>query len=222
MKLIIIGSGRTGKHVIEAAIADRHFVTVIEKDRERADWVATNFDCVVIHADATKMETLQEAGADEAEGIIVTTNDDAVNALVILLAKKLGIKKLISSVNNDDLLPVFEQLGIDTVESPYRLNGKYLYRAVQGPNITEFLDLGDGYELLEIPVEKNSEISNKRIKEIGSENLLPKDSLVTMIKRNNEVIVPEGDTRIFVNDIILVVTKKDKVGAVSKLFISKS
>lgn len=55
------------------------------------------------------------------------------------------------------------------MESPYRLNGKYLYRAVQGPNVKEFLDLGDGFEILEMIVQHNSEIANKLIKELNKE-----------------------------------------------------
>ncbi len=218
MHVIIVGSGRTGKHVIASAINDKQDVYVIEKNKETANWVATNYDCVVINADATKLETLHEAKAEEADAIIVTTNDDAINALVILLAKKLGIKRVISSVNNDDLLPIFEQLGIDTVESPYRLNGKYLYRAMQGPNVKEFLDLGDGFELLEMIVEKNSKVSNKYIKQLTKDKIFPPDSLVVLVKRNNQIIIPEGETRIFVNDILVVLSKKNRVTELSDVF----
>jgi trk system potassium uptake protein TrkA len=218
MNIIIVGSGKTGKHVIEAALKDRQNVHVIEKDKDLANWAATNYDCVVINADATLSETLREAKAHEADAIIVTTNDDAVNALVILLAKQMGIKRLISSVNKDDLLPVFEQLGIDTVENPYRLNGKYLYRAVLGPNVKEFLDLGDGFELLEMEVEKDSLIANQYIKSLSKDKILPTDSLVVLIKRNNQVIIPEGETRIFVNDILVVLSIKNNVAEISKVF----
>ena len=218
MHIIIVGSGRTGKHIIEAALNDRQDVYVIEKDKEAANWVATNFDCVVIHGDATRCEILKEAKAEQADAIIVTTHDDAVNALVILLAKDMGIKRLVSSVNNDDLLPVFEQLGIDTVESPHRLNGRYLYRAVQGPNVKEFLDLGDGFELLEIIVEHRSSIANKLIKDLNKEKILPADTLINLIKRNNQIIIPEGDTRIFVNDIVVVLSRKNQISSISKVF----
>jgi len=218
MHLIIVGSGRTGKHVIQAAIDDNQDVYVIEKDKELANWAATKFDCVVIQGDATSFEILREAKAESADAIIVTTNDDSVNALVILLAKQMGIKRLVSSVNNDDLLPVFGHLDIDTVENPYRLNGKYLYRAVQGPNVKEFLDLGDGFELLELVVEQSSCIANKFIKDLNREKILPKESSFILVKRNNQIIVPEGETRIFVNDIVVVLSKKNSVGAVSKIF----
>lgn len=218
MHIIIIGSGRTGKHVIEAAVKDNHDVYVIEKNKEAADWVASHFDCVVIHADATSMETLKEANAEKADAIIVTTNDDAVNSLVVLLAKQLGVNRLVSSVNNEEHLSVFEQLGTDTVESPYRLNGRYLYRAVQGPNVKTFLDLGDGYELLEIQVEKDAKIANRLIKELNKQKILPSDSRITLIKRNNQIIIPEGETKIEIKDIVVVLSQRSKVTEISSLF----
>ena len=218
MHLIIVGSGRTGKHVIQAAIDDNQDVYVIEKDKELANWAATKFDCFVIHGDATSFEVLKEAKAQSADAIIVTTNDDSVNALVILLAKQLGIKRLVSSVNKDDLLSVFGHLNIDTVENPYRLNGKYLYRAVQGPNVKEFLDLGDGFELLELAVEQNSCVANKFIKDLNRQKILPKEASFILVKRNNQIIIPEGETRIFVNDIVVVLSKKINVGTISKIF----
>ena len=218
MHIIIIGSGRTGKHVIEAAVKDHHDVYVIEKDKVNADWVASHFDCVVIHADATSIEALKEAKAEKADAIIVTTNDDAINALVILLANQLGVNRLISSVNNEEHLKVFEQLGTDTVESPHRLNGRYLYRAVQGPNVKEFLDLGDGYELLEIAVEKDSKISNKLIKELNKQRILPSESRIILLKRHDQIIIPEGDTKIETNDIVVVLSIRKKITEVSNLF----
>lgn len=218
MHIIIIGSGRTGKHVIEAAVKDNHDVFVIEKNKVVADWVATHFDCIVINSDATSIEALNEAKAEKADAIIVTTNDDAVNSLVILLAKQLGVKRLVSSVNNEDHLPVFEQLGTDTVESPYRLNGRYLYRAVQGPNVKEFLDLGDGFEVLEMVVEKNSQVANKLIKELNKEKILPRDTRIVLIKRNNQIIIPDGETRVFIKDIVVVLSKRNKIPEVSNIF----
>lgn len=218
MHIIIIGSGRTGKHVIEAAVKDNHDVFVIEKSKIAADWVASHFDCMVINADATSIEALKEAKAERADAIIVTTNDDAVNSLVILLAKQLGVKRLVSSVNNEEHLPVFGQLGTDTVESPYRLNGRYLYRAVQGPNVKEFLDLGDGFEVLEMVVKKESQIANKLIKDLNKEKLLPSETLIVLIKRNNQIIVPDGEAMFFANDVVVVLSRRNMVSKISNLF----
>jgi trk system potassium uptake protein TrkA len=218
MHIIIIGAGRTGKYVIEAAIADHHEVYVIEKDEDLAHRVANSYDCIVIQADATNIETLKEARADQAHAIVVTTNDDAVNMLVILLAKQLGVSRLVSSVNNDDHFPIFEQMGIDTVESPYRLNGRYLYRAIQGPNLQEFLDLGDGVEIIELLVSDKSVLGNMLVKEINKKRTLPKDTRIVVVKRNNQIIIPEGETQILPGDLVVALVLARNIQKVAKLF----
>lgn len=218
MHIIIVGAGRTGVHVIQSAIEDKHEVFVIEKDKQVAQNIATEFDCVIINADATLIESLKEAKIDKADAIVVTTNDDAVNSLIILLAKQLGVKRFVSTVNHEEYLPVFKQLGIDTVESPYRLNGRYLYRAIQGPNVREFLDLGDGFEVLEMMVEANSFVANKLIKEINKEKALPAETRIILMKRNNQIIIPDGESRVFVKDIVVVLSKKNKIIEVAQIF----
>lgn len=221
MKLIIVGAGRTGKHVIDSALKDQHEVYVIEKDLQKANIAASNFDCIVIHGDATNLDILKEAQASEADALIVTTSDDSVNALVVLLAKQIGIKRLVSSVNKDELLPVFAQLGIDTIENPFRLNGKYLYRAIMGPNVKEFLELGDGLELIEIIVEKDSEVANKLVNELKSGKDFSDEILFVLLKRNNQIIIPKGETRIFPSDIIIVLVPRKKLSEIVGKFASK-
>ncbi|MBP9152712.1 MAG: TrkA family potassium uptake protein [Flavobacteriales bacterium] len=221
MHIIIVGAGRTGKHVIKAAIADKHDVFVIEENSERAEWVASRFDCIVIKANATSPEVLKEAKANEADAIVVTTSDDAINMMVILQARELGTKRLVSSVNNEGYLPVFEQLDIDVVESPFRLNGRYLYRAIQQPNVKEFLDLGDGIEIVELQVASGSLIENKLIKELNKQRMLPSGSRIMVIKRESQLIVPEGDTRILEGDVVAVLSSKETVHEVDRLFAAK-
>jgi trk system potassium uptake protein TrkA len=218
MHILIIGAGKTGKHVIQSSVEDKHDVYVIEKDPHVAASISTKFDCMVINADATNIETLKEAKAEKADAIIVTTNDDAVNMLVILLAQQLGIKRLVSSVNNEDHFPVFEKLGIDTVESPYRLNGRFLYRAIQGPSVKEFLELGDGVEIVELIVSPKSIVSNKFIKELNKTRMLPKDTRIIVIKRDDQIIIPEGETQILAGDVIAALSLKENVPDLANLF----
>jgi trk system potassium uptake protein TrkA len=138
--------------------------------------------------------------------------------LVILLAQQLGIKRLVSSVNNEDHFPIFEKLGIDTVESPYRLNGRFLYRAIQGPSVKEFLELGDGVEIVELIVSPKSIVSNKFIKELNKSRMLPKDTRIIVIKRDDQIIIPEGETQILAGDVIAALSLKENVPDLANLF----
>lgn len=218
MHLIIVGAGRTGRHVIQSAINDNHDVFVIEKDEKTANQIASGYDCMVINADASSMDALKEAKAEKADALIATTNDDAVNMLVILLGKELGVKRLISSVTNEDHIRLFEQMGIDTVESPFRLNGQFLYRAVQRPSVKDFLDLGGGIEIIEFTVNKNSPIEGKLIKELKKLDLLPKDARFIVIKRYNDLIIPDGETMVLAGDLVAVLSRHGITEGLVNLF----
>lgn len=207
MYLIVIGAGRTGKHVIESAIKDGHEVVVLEKDEVKAQWASANLDCLVINADACSVEKLKESGTEKAEAMIATTNDDAVNLLVMMLGKELGVKRLISSVTDDEHLKLFDELGIATIGNPFRLNGQFLYRTLQRPGVKDFMDLGNGAEIVEISVNEGAPIIGKDLREINDSNLLPKESLVVAIKRKNDLIVPDGTSKIYAGDLVTLFTR---------------
>jgi K+ transport systems, NAD-binding component len=59
MYVVIVGAGRTGRHVIDSAVNDDQEVLVLEKDEVRAQWVSANMDCFVMNADASSLEKLK-------------------------------------------------------------------------------------------------------------------------------------------------------------------
>lgn len=67
MYSIVVGAGSIGSPLIEIATGDRNEVVVIERHHEKAERAATEFDYLVIEADATAVETLEDAGIDRGE-----------------------------------------------------------------------------------------------------------------------------------------------------------
>jgi trk system potassium uptake protein TrkA len=59
----------------------------------------------------------------------------------------------------------------------------------------------------QIRVSEKSISVNKTLKEL----LLPKEALISAIKRNDEVIIPDGNTKILVNDLVTIIGKKNDV-----------
>jgi trk system potassium uptake protein TrkA len=208
MYVVIVGAGRTGRHVIQSAVNDDQEVLVFEKDESRAQWVSANMDCFVSNSDASSLEKLRDAEVNQADAMIATTNDDAVNLMVMMLGKELGVKRLISSVTDDEHLSLFDELGIATVGNPFRLNGQFLYRTLQRPGVKDFMDLGNGAEIIEITVNEGAPLIHKDLQEINEKSLLPKESLVVAIKRKEKLIVPDGNTEIHAGDLVTLFTRE--------------
>lgn len=206
MYVIVVGAGNIGRPLVEIATGGGHEVVVIEHDHNRAVSLAGDFDCLVLEADATIQETLVEAGADEADAIISTTDHDATNIMVCLLAQELDIPQLVSVVHRPEDIPVFHQIGVHAMENPQRLIAQYLYRAVHSPAVRDHMRIGEHAEIFEIEVTDDAPIAGRTLQEANERGLLPGEVLVVAIDRPGapKPLVPRGETRLQAGDCAVI------------------
>ncbi|GAD52383.1 LOW QUALITY PROTEIN: Trk system potassium uptake protein TrkA [Halarchaeum acidiphilum MH1-52-1] len=222
MYIIVVGAGTIGSQVIELVTREQNEVVVIEENPERANAVSRDYDCLVVNADATEKETLEQASADGADAIIATTEEDAVNIMVLLLARDIGIPSLVSVVQNPDHMNLFRQLGANVLENPQRLIAEYLVRAVQRPSIKDFMSLGGGAEVFEITVTDEAQWPERRLSEAGEAGLLPDGVLVIAIERDGNIVTPRGDTEIRAGDLATVFSRDGVTDPVMRQFTGSS
>jgi len=205
MYLIVVGAGDIGMPLIDIATRSGNEVVVVERDNARADQVASEYDCLVLNADATVKETLADAGAAQADAIISTTDQDATNVMVCLLANELEIPTVVSVVHNPAHMGLFEQIGVNTMENPQQLIAEYLYRSVARPAIVDYMRIGEDAEVFEITVTENAPVAGRTLQEAASDDLIPDDVLLVAVERNDEPpITPRGNTRIEAGDLVTV------------------
>ncbi|CQH64528.1 TrkA domain protein (plasmid) [Halobacterium hubeiense] len=206
MYIIIVGAGDIGSPLIDIATRSGNEVVVIERDTQKADEIASQYDCLVLNADATSMETLEDAGAERADAIISTTDQDATNVMVCLLATELEIPAITSVVHDAEHMNLFRQIGVNTIENPQHLIAGYLYRAVARPAIVDYMRIGEEAEVFEITVTGDAPIAGKTLTEAGEEGLLSDDVLIVAIEREGEdkPLTPRGSTRVKANDLLTV------------------
>lgn len=205
MYIIVVGAGQIGTPLINIAVSDGHEVVVIEHDPERANRIAQEFDCLVLHSDGTSMETLEEAGADEADALISTTDLDAVNLMVCLLALECNIRHVVSVVRDADHMNVFRHIGVHIMENPQRLIAEHLYRAVSHPPVGDYIRLESGSEVFEVEVSEQAPIVGLTLDEARDDGLLPDTMQVVLIERRDESITtPAGETEVRSGDYLIV------------------
>ncbi|MCD6513066.1 MAG: NAD-binding protein [Thermoplasmata archaeon] len=216
MYIVIVGAGEIGSKLAALALENKDDVVIIEKDKEKCDEIAKKYDAVVINADATIKETLEEAGVDKADALIATA-DDATNLMVISLAKTLGVKSLVALVRKEESRPMFQEKGVNVVGNPSAITARYLYRAIRHPTVVDFMSLGDKAEIFKITVPPDSKVVGKKISEIK----IPSKVSIIAIERNGEVIIPSEETRFKENDLVTILARKDKIDKTTDIFFSK-
>jgi len=220
MYVIIIGAGRTGSTVIDLATQDEHEVVVIERDTELAEEVSATYDCMVINADGASKDILLEAGIEEADAIISTTESDSVNLMITMFGKQYGVDTLVSSINDPAHMELFEDLGVTIVESPHRLNGQYLYRAVQHPAVRDFMPIAGDAEIFEATVDDGAPITGLSLIDADKEDLLPEQTIIVAILRKEELIIPEGETEIRAGDVVTIFARNGATNRITDVFTS--
>ncbi|MFB6200810.1 MAG: TrkA family potassium uptake protein [Halorhabdus sp.] len=220
MYIIIIGAGDIGTPTIDIATRSGNEVVVIERDEKRANRAADQFDCLVLNDDATTKETLEDAGAEQADALISTTDQDATNVMTCLLAKEFEIPAILSVVHNPDHMGLFKQIGVNTMENPQQLIAEYLYRAVARPAIVDYMRIGEEAEVFEITVTEGAPVAGKTLQEATQAGLITEDMLVVAIERegNDHPITPRGNTTIQEGDLLTVYSGVGADPAITDIF----
>lgn len=206
MYIIIVGAGDIGTPLIDIATRSGNEVVVVERDEERANRTADAFDCLVLNADATVKETLEEAGAERADAVVSTTDQDATNIMICLLAQEFEVPAIVSVVHNPEHMGLFERIGVNTMENPSELIAEYLYRAVARPAIVDYMRIGEDAEVFEITVTEDAPLAGKTLTEAAEAGIITEDVLIVAVEREGDdpPITPKGDTRVEVGDLLTV------------------
>ena len=220
MYLVIVGAGDIGTPLLEIATTGGNDVVAIERNEERAERASRQYDCLVLNDDATTKETLRDAGAERADALISTTDQDATNVMVCLLAQELEIPNIVSVVHNPEHMNLFQQIGVNTMQNPQRLIAEYLYRAVERPSIVDFMRIGEEAEVFEITVGGDAPIAGKTLREADEADLIGGQTLIVAVERDRSEapITPRGETRIHEGDMLTVYSGVGATAEVTDVF----
>lgn len=218
MYVIVVGAGAIGSQVIELLEQTQTEIVVIERNRGVAETISQEHDCLVLNADATEKDTLLDAGAEKADAVISTTDEDATNIMVMLLSEELEIESKVSVVQNPDHMDIFRRIGVNVLENPQRLIAEYLVRAVQRPSVEDFMTLSGGAEIFEVTVTEDAPIAGKTLREADEAGILEEGILVVAVERGDDVIMPRGNTKIDAGDEVTVFSEEGVSADVVHLF----
>lgn len=100
--MLIFGGGNIGLFLAQQLENEHPEISakVIEQDKERAEFVAKTLNrTIVLNGDVLDPEILDEASIGTVETVVSITDDDEVNILSSLLAKRAGASRAIALLN---------------------------------------------------------------------------------------------------------------------------
>jgi trk system potassium uptake protein TrkA len=209
MYIIIVGGGKIGYNLTKFLLAAKHEVLLIEKDEVRASALVAQFgEAVVIAGDGSRVLTLREGGTNRANVLVAVTGADEENLVICQVAKTVfNCPRTIARVNDPRDESLFSALGVDATVSSTRVINALIEEQVNADNmIIPLLTLRAGnIDIIEMGLSKSSGVMGKQIREIS----LPEGSRIIAILRGDDVVIPTGESKLILNDKVLVLVKKE-------------
>lgn len=222
MRVIIAGAGDVGFHIAKLLAYEKHDIVIIDTDSEKLQYASSHLDIGTIHGNAAHFEVLREAKINKADLLISVTNSEAANIATAILGKHLGAEKTIARIsniryrepkNNVEL----KALGIDELISPESLASKEIERLLNKAALTDKFDFDDGIlSLIGIHIHEHDLLNNKTLSQAAYLNP-DLDFLTVAILRNNQTIIPRGDTVIKNNDHVYFIAQPSGIERITKL-----
>ncbi|MBI28734.1 MAG: Trk system potassium uptake protein TrkA [Alphaproteobacteria bacterium MarineAlpha5_Bin11] len=215
--VIIVGGGNIGYSLAKIIEDEDNSVTakIIELNEDRSNWLASNLkNTTVINGDALENEILEEVNISSVGSFISVTNDDEVNVLSSLLAKRGGSHECITLINNSSYISLLSNIGIDITIDPRAITISTILRKVRRGRIRSLYSIGEDFgEVIEAEINETSTFANKSIKDIA----LPKNVRVGAVLRDGKVIIPNSDTIFKKNDDVVFYSEKSSIKNLEKL-----
>jgi trk system potassium uptake protein TrkA len=153
MHIVIAGLSDIGKNLAELLAKEGNEVLVIDRDQARCTELAEGSDVMVLTGDAGQKSTLEEARVRNAHAFVAAAGDDSENLMICMIAKEMGVKTVISLVDEAEHAEAFRQAGINLLVNPDVVAAKHVYRLISQPYVKDFLSF-IGTEIFEIEIEE--------------------------------------------------------------------
>lgn len=211
---MIIGGGTICFYLAKILLESNIRVTIIDKDPRRCKMLSDELpEANVICGDAANQKVLLEEGIENCESFVSLTGMDEENIFLSLYARRASKKdvKLITKINRINYDDIIGDMNLGSILNPQHIVAEYIVRYVRamensiGSNVETLYNIIEGKaEALEFLIQAGSPVIGIPLSRLP----LKKGVLIACIYRNRQVIIPNGQTMIEVDDRVIIVTKQ--------------
>lgn len=214
MKIIIIGTGKVGKAILEHISKEGHDLCIIDSNPKIIDDLVNRYDISGVSGNGASYEIQKKAEVSKADIVITCTSSDEVNILACMVAKKIGAKNTIARIRNRDYYEQInfmkKDLGLSMVINPEQEAANEIVRILDFPQALKIDTFAKGkIDLMELYVSEDSPLVGLSLQNIRK--LYQVQVLVCAIQREKEVFIPSGDSVILGKDKINITGNRNEI-----------
>lgn len=213
--LMILGGSRIAIR-IATELQDELNIKLVDYNADKAYRLAEMLDkTLIINEDGRNTEAMLEEGLANMDAFVAVTGRSETNILAAMLAKRMGVKKVIAEVENLNYINLAESIGIDTIINKKLVTASNIFRFTMSTDVQAIKCLtGSDAEVLEFIVKPNAPAVKTRIKDLG----LPEDTIIGGIVRGDKVFIATDNMTIAPYDRVVVFSMPESVARVGLFF----
>lgn len=170
---------------------------------------------LIINEDGRNTEAMLEEGLSNMDAFVAVTGRSETNILAAMLAKRMGVKKVIAEVENLNYINLAESIGIDTIINKKLVTASSIFRFTMSTDVQAIKCLtGSDAEVLEFIVKPNAPATKARIRDLD----FPEDAIIGGIVRGDKVFIAVDSMSIAPYDRVVVFSMPESVGTVGYFF----
>ena len=214
---VVMGGGRTAVRAVKT-MPEYMNVKIIEANEQRCDRLNELLDddrALIIHGDGRDVSLLQEEGIRSTQAFVALTGNAETNILACLTAKRMGVRKTVAMVENEDYVNMAESLDIGTIINKKAIAAGHIYQMMLDANVhnVRFL-MNANADVAEFIPQEGSKITQKAVKDMR----LPYGMTIGGLVRNGEGYLVSGNTRINAGDSVMVFCHSINMKKIENLF----
>ncbi len=217
--VLLVGGLHKAMSLAQSLLKKGYAVTAINNNYHDCMTLAGIEELEVIFGDGTKPFVLEEADTQNIDIAIALTQRDDDNLVICeLCKKKFHVEKTVALVRDPQKTKFFYQMGINSVVCAINAITGIIEQQAFVDEMTKVMSVEDGrVNILELKIGSHMPSVNKKLWELE----LPSEAIVGYILRNNQGIVPRGDTRILAGDTLIVISDQSVQHHVTKELTGK-
>lgn len=226
MKVIVCGAGQVGSNIARQLARENNDVTLIDQSPELVRKIGDELDVRAMVGHASHPDTLERAGAYDADMLIAVTYSDEVNMVACQIAHSIfDIPKKIARIRAQQYInPLWahlfsrENLPIDVIISPENEVAHAIERRLKVPGAFDTVTFADGkVQVIGVRLDESCPIVHTPLKQLTE--LFPDlNVIVVAIYRDGKMLVPSSDDQMFPGDEVYFAADSDHVARAMPLF----
>jgi trk system potassium uptake protein TrkA len=201
MKAIFVGASPTAIMTARSLLKRNHEVIIIERDKEKITELSNELDCGFLLGDGSKPSLLREANPEKTDMLYCLTGHDQTNIIASLVGRSLGFARVVTKIEDPSYEHICIELGLEATIIPSRTIGRHLADMFEGRDLFELSTM------FRYDASTFSFVAQEKHVGVISDLALPKASRIICMYRNEQLIIPDENERIELDDEVIIITQ---------------